>query len=165
MAEARPLPGLPQALRKVVPMLSKPARQIVGALLGGALCFSSTAAAAATTTSMPSMSPLVALSAFGTQASASAVCAAGAATVGAAGAAAVSAAQAPAAGCVLPVVDLPPPPPPVAPVVTPAYLPAAEGGGIGLVPILIGAAVLAGLAAWLLLDGDDDDDDDQVSPD
>lgn len=141
---------------------SRPSRQIVGALLGGALCFSSTAAGAAPTTSMPSMSPLVALSAFGTQASASAVCAAGAATVGAAGVAAVSAAQAPAAGCVLPVVDLPPP---VAPVVTPAYLPAAEGGGIGLVPILIGAAVLAGLAAWLLLDGDDDDDDDQVSPD
>lgn len=136
---------------------SKPLRQIVGALLGCALCFSSTAAGAATTTSLPSINPLVVLSAFGTQASASAVCAAGAA--------AVSAAQAPAAGCVLPVVDPPlPPPPPVVPAVSPAYVPAPEGGGIGLFPILIGAAVLAGLAAWLLLDGDDDDDD-RASPD
>lgn len=137
---------------------SSPSRQFVGALLACALCFSSTAAGAATTVSIPSVSPLVALSAFGTQASASAVCAAGAATV--------SAAQAPAAGCVLPVVDTPPPPPPPAAVVTPVYGPATDGAGIGLFPILIGAAVLAGLAAWLLLkDDDDDDDDDGMSPD
>ena len=138
-------------------MPPSPSRRIVGALLGCALCFSSTAAGAASTVSAPSLSPLVALSAFGTQASASAVCAAGAASV--------SAAQAPAAGCVLPVVDAPPPSP--APATTPSFTPAVESrGGIGLVPILIGAAVLAGLAALLLLNGDGDDDDgDQVSPD
>lgn len=152
------LPSLPLVLRKVAAMLSsRPSKQFVGALLGCALCFSSTAAGAATTASIPSISPLVTLSAFGTQASASAVCAAGAA--------AATAAQAPAAGCVLPVVDVaPPPPPPLTPVVTPAY-PAAGGEGIGLVPILIGAAVLAGLAAWLLLRDHDDDNEEAVSPD
>ena len=130
---------------------SKPMRQFVGALLGCALCLSSTAAGATTTASIPSVSPLVVLSAFGTQGSASAVCAAGAA-----------AAQAPAAGCVLPAVD--PAPVAAAPAPTPVYAPVADGRGIGLFPILAGLAVVAGLAALLLIDGDDDDED-QVSPD
>jgi hypothetical protein len=130
-------------------MSSKPSKKFVGALLGCALCFSSTAAGAATTAPIPSVSPLVVLSAFGTQASANAVCAAGAA----------AAAQAPATRCVLPVVD--PAPVPAAAATTPVY---ADGGGIGLVPILVGLAVVAGIAALLLIDGDDDDDDDQLSP-
>lgn len=135
---------------------SKPSRRIVGALLGCALCFSSTAAGATTTVSAPSISPWVALSALTTPASASAACAAGAA--------AVTAAQAPAAGCVLPVVD-PPAPAPPAPVVTPVITSDVDGGGIGLLPILAGLAVVAGLAALLLIDNDDDDDDDEaVSP-
>jgi hypothetical protein len=156
LAQAHPLTNLPPWFRKVAPMLSsKPSRQIVGALLGCALCFSSTAAGAATTASIPSINPWVALSAFGTPASASAVCVAGAATI--------SAAQAPAAGCVLPVVDLPPPAP-IAPAPTPAFVPAAERGGIGILPILAGLAVIAGIAALLLLNGDDDDNDDNEVP-
>ncbi len=136
---------------------SKPSRRLVGALLGCALCFSSTAAGATTTVPAPSISPWVALSALSTPASASAVCAAGAA--------AVTAAQAAAPGCVLPVVDPAPVPPPPAPVVTPVITPDVDGGGIGLLPILAGLAVVAGLAALLLIDKDDDDDDDEaVSP-
>lgn len=51
---------------------SRPAKQFAGFLMGLTLCVSSTAAGAATT-STTSISPLVALSAFGTPASASAV--------------------------------------------------------------------------------------------
>ena len=51
---------------------NRPVKQIAGAIMGLALCVSSTAAGAAATPS-PSISPLVALSAFGTSASASAV--------------------------------------------------------------------------------------------
>jgi len=135
---------------------SRHSRQILGALLGCALCFSSTTAAAATAVSPPSISPWVALSALSTQSSASAVCVAGAA--------AVSAAQAPAAGCVLPVVDQPPPVP-VAPAVTPAVVPVVEdGGGIGLLPILLGLAAVAGIAALILSNDDDDDEDVPMSP-
>ena len=51
---------------------SRPAKQLAGAVMGLALCVSSTAAGAAATPSS-SISPLVALSAFGTATSASAV--------------------------------------------------------------------------------------------
>jgi hypothetical protein len=51
---------------------NRPVKQLAGAIIGFALCVSSTAAGAAATPS-PSISPLVALSAFGTPASASAV--------------------------------------------------------------------------------------------
>lgn len=51
---------------------SRPVKQFAGVIMGLALCVSSTAAGAATTPTT-SISPLVALSAFGTQASASAV--------------------------------------------------------------------------------------------
>lgn len=135
---------------------SKHAKQILGALAGCALCFSSTAAGATTAVRAQSINPWVALSAFSTPASASAVCAAGAA--------AVSAAQMPAEGCVLPAVDQAPPPPvPAAPAVTPAAVPVVRDGGIGLLPILLGLAAIAGIAA-LVLSGDDDDDDDEEVP-
>ena len=136
---------------------SRPSRQIVGALLGCAICFSSTAAGAATTQTMRPINPWVALSAFATPASASAVCAAGAASV--------AAVQSPAAGCVLPVVDLPPPVP-AAPLATPTVVPVGESRGIGMLPILAGLAAIAGITALLLIDGDDDDDDEEpISPD
>lgn len=137
---------------------SKPSRQIIGALLGCALCFSSTAAGATTTAAAPSISPWLALSALTTPASASAVCAVGAAAISAAQA------PAPAPGCVLPVIDTPPPAP-VAPAVTPAVASEIEGRGIGVLPILLGLAALGGLAALLLIDGDDEDDDFELSPD
>ena len=133
---------------------SRPSTQIVGALLACALCFSSTAAGAATAVSPPAISQWVALSALSTPASATAVCAAGAA--------AVSAAQAPAAGCVLPVVDQPPPVP-VASGATPVIMPAAEGGGINWLPLLGGLALIAAFAALVLSNGDNDEDE-PVSP-
>jgi hypothetical protein len=91
-----------------------------------------------------SISPFVALSAYGTTQSRSAVCAA------AVGAAAATAAGQPAAGCVLPVVD--PAPVAVAPEAVPvAYAPVPGGGlGLGVGAILAGLIAVAGLAAVLL---------------
>ena len=141
---------------------SRPSMKILGALMGCALCFSSTAVGATTVTPVtvaatavpgPAISPWAALSAFSTQSSASAACVAGAA--------AITAAQSSPPGCVLPVVDTAPVPPAR---VTPAYVPAVEREGIGLLPILAGLALIAGLAALFLLDDDDDDDEDEVEP-
>jgi len=129
-----------------------------------AMLLSSTAHAAPS--GFGSVDPLVSLSVFGTSSSRAAICAAGAsaaATAGAAAATTVAATTAvqtpPGAGCVLPVLDAVPPPIVQGPVV--GVAPA--GGGLGIVPILLGAAALAGLA-YLLLDDDDDDDDDTISP-
>jgi len=111
-----------------------------------AMSFSSTAVAA---TSAPRVDPLVSLSVFGTASSASAVCAAGAQAAGAAATAgAVAAAgQAPGAGCVLPVADAPV----VAVDTTPVVLaPVAGGVGLGILPVLLGLAAIAGLAAVIL---------------
>lgn len=69
--------------------------------------------------------------------------------------ASAAACQAGAAGCVLPVGA----PAPVADV--PPAIIDEGGGGIGLLPILIGLAALAGLL-WLLLD--DDDEEEPISP-
>ena len=81
-----------------------------------------------------------------------AVCTTGAA---AAGAAAQAAPAQP--GCVLPVVD--PAAAPVAEVPAPVYVPPAEApaAGIGILPLLLGLAAVAGLA-YLLLDEDGADD-------
>lgn len=97
------------------------------------------------------ISPMVALSIFGSQASAAALCGSSA-TATAASAAAT--AQAPAGGCVLPVVDAPPPVAIAEPLPPPP-------SGFGIAPILLGLAGIAILAA-LLLDDDDDDDEDDV---
>jgi hypothetical protein len=141
-------------------------RPFAGALVGVALCFSSTAAAAATVPAAGavaapmSISPFVALSAYGTMQSRDAVCAAG---VGAAGVAAATAGQTPAQGCVLPVLD------PVAPVAVETAPPvpvavAPAGFGLGIGALIAGLALVAGLAA-VLLTGDDDDDRLPISPD
>jgi hypothetical protein len=128
-------------------------KTVTGATLGLALCFSSTVASAATVPAAPmSISPFVALSAYGTMQSRSAVCAT---AVGAAGAAAAVEGQ-PAAGCVLPVLD------PVAPVVVDTAPPvslapvAASGFGFGVGAILAGLIALAGIAAVVLSSKDDD---------
>ncbi len=133
-------------------MSKKAFKNIAGAALGVALCFSSTVASAAAVPVAPmSISPFVALSAYGTMQSRSAVCAT---AVGAAGAAAAVEGQ-PAAGCVLPVLDPAAPvvfnaPPPVAmaPVVAPGF-------GFGIGAILAGLVALAGIAAVVLSDDDD----------
>ena len=141
-------------------------RKFAGALAALALCTASTGAIAASShqASSAGVSPLVALSALGSDASRAALC--GASAVAAAGATAV--AQGAAQGCVLPVMDpavaappplvetLPPPPvppPPVAPV----------GGGFGISPLLL---ALAGIAAAVLLVVllKDKDKDEDVSP-
>jgi hypothetical protein len=99
-----------------------------------------------------SISPFVALSAYGTMQSRSAVCAT---AVGAAGAVAAVEGQ-PAAGCVLPVLD------PVASVVVDTAPPVAlapvgaPGFGFGIGAILAGLVALAGIAAVVLSNKDDD---------
>ncbi len=104
-----------------------------------------------------SISPIVALSIFGSQASATALCGASATTV-AAGAAA--SAQAPVGGCVLPLVDAPPPIPVAEPV--PVGQPMASSG-FGIAPVLLGLAGIAILAALIAGSNDDNDNDPPVS--
>lgn len=117
-----------------------------------ALCMSPTVAAAATTAPMQSVNPLVAVSLFGTQASAQQVC--NPAVAAAAAGAAVAAQAQP--GCVLPAVDAPPPPPQAAPP------PPVRTGGFGISPIILGLLGIAALAA--LIAGSNDDSDSPVSP-
>ena len=134
-------------------------RSLAGTVVGVSLCFSSTVALAApvrapaASAPFASVSPFVALSAYGTMQSRSAVCAA---AVGAAGVAAAAEGQTPGSGCVLPVLDTPAPvavnTAPVAPV---AAVPAKFGLGIGA--LLAGLALVTGLAA-VLLSGNDDDE-------
>jgi len=115
-----------------------------------ALCMSPTVAAAATTASMHSVNPLVAVSLFGTQASAQEVCSP--AVAAAAAGAAVAAQGQP--GCVLPAVDAPPPPQ--------AAPPPVRTGGFGISPIILGLLGIAALAA--LIAGSNDDSNSPVSP-
>ena len=126
-------------------------KTLLGAVGGLAMLVSAPAAAASSATAASSAhySPWAALSAVASQGSSQALC--GAAVVGAA--AAASAAQGAAApGCVLPAVDaLPPPVAQNAPLITPAAVVA--GGGIGLLPLLLGLGALGGLAAVLLANG------------
>jgi hypothetical protein len=126
-------------------------KKFVGALAGLALCTSSTGAIAASTHSsnQPAISPFVALSALGSDASRVALC--GAAATAAAGAAAIAQAG-PQQGCVLPVVDQALPPPAVAETLPPPPVPpppvAPVGGGFGFSPLLL---ALAGIAAAVLV--------------
>ncbi len=110
---------------------------------------------------MMSISPFVALSAYGTLQSRAAVCAT---ANGAAGTAAAAEGQTPAQGCVLPVLD------PVAPVAVEAAPAApvasvapAAGFGLGIGALLAGLVLVTGLAA-VLLSGNDDDDRLPISP-
>ena len=134
-------------------------KKFAGALAAVALCTSSTGAIAASTqhtAQQASISPFVALSALGSDASRAALC--GASAVAAAGAAAV--AQGAAPGCVLPVVDMVPPPAVVETMPPPAALPPLEPvGGPALSPLLLALAGIAAVVlAYYLLKGDDDDD-------
>ena len=130
------------------PMRIKP---FASAAVAFALCGSPTMAIAATSAPGQAISPLVAVSVFGTQASAQEVCNPATAAA-AAGAAAVAQGQ---AGCVLPATDVPPPvaqnvPPPP----PPAYV---GGGGIGIAPVILGLLGIAALAA-LIASGNSDSD-------
>ena len=152
---------VPSGKREAYQVAKNIVKSVAGVLVGVSLCFSSTIASAA---AVPvarapiamSISPFVALSAYGTIQSREAVCAT------AVGAAAVAEGQAPAPACVLPVLD------PVAPVAvetaTPVAVAPAPGFGLGVGALLAGLALVAGLAA-VLLSGNDDDDVLPISPD
>ena len=114
-------------------------RRVLGAFIAGSMVFSSTGAIAAT-----QPDPWAVLSAMNGGASAAAVC-------GAAAAAAAAAVQ-PAAGCVLPQVDVAAAPQaaPPAPVPVPPVEPASSG--LGISPLLLGlAAVAVGVALFFAL--------------
>jgi len=132
--------------------VQSPFIKLAGAAAAFALCVSPTMAAAATAAPAQPISPLIAVSLLGTQASAQQVCASAATAAAAAGAAAVAQGQ---ANCVLPATDAPPqalesqPPPP------------APAGNYGINWLLLGlgmAALLGGLSTLF------DDDDDAISP-
>lgn len=137
-------------------------RKLTGILAAMAICTSSTGAIAASShqkIQQAGISPLVALSALGSDASRAALC--GASAAAAAGAAVI---QGAAPGCVLPVMDAAPvaidtmPPPPVPP---PPVAPA--GGGFAISPLLLALAGIAAAAlAYYLLKKDKDEDE---SPD
>lgn len=122
------------------------------------LCASPAFASASAVASQPTISPMVALSIFGSQASAAALCGSSATTVAASAAAT---AQAPVGGCVLPVVDAPP----VVPVAeAPPFVPApVAASGFGIAPVLLGLAGIAILAALIYSQDNDNDNDPPVS--
>lgn len=139
-------------------------KKSVGTLAALALCTASTGAIASSSqqASQPAaISPLVALSALGSDASRAALC--GASAVAAAGATAV--AQGVGPGCVLPILDTPPPPQvvetlPPPPVPPPPVAPV--GGGFGISPLLLALAGIAAAVLLVTLLGNKDKD--EVSP-
>ena len=132
-----------------MPGVSRPTKFFCTAL-AMALCASPTMAAVSAVP-VQAVSPLVAVSVFGTQASAQAVCTNSASAAAATGAAAVAQGQ---TGCVLPAVDTAPPPPvtqgPLAP------LPPTSDFGISWLLAGLGGLILIG--AILAATADDDDD-------
>jgi len=123
------------------------------AFAAGSMLLSSAASAAPQV-----VDPLVALSVFGTQESRSAVCAAGSAAAAAAGAAAAGQAGA-APGCVLPAVDAPAPVAVVEPAPVAVIPPVAAGSGIAVLPLLLGLATIAAVAAVLFKGGGNNNDE------
>jgi hypothetical protein len=111
----------------------------------------SSVASAAPVAAQQTVDPFAIVSIFGTADSAAAICA-GSSAAAAASAATVAAGQAPGTGCVLPVVDTPPPP--VAETAPPPLAPAAvaAGSGIGVFPLLLGLAAIAAAVAVILND-------------
>ena len=127
------------------------AKPFIGTAAAIALCISPTVATAATAPVTP-INPLVAVSVFGTQASAQEVCGTAVGAAAAAGAAVAAQGQ---AGCVLPVSDAPPPVANAGPAIV-------ERSGIGITPIILGLLGLAALAA--LIASSNDDGDSPISP-
>ena len=121
-----------------------PFKKITSVAIAIAMCTSPAVAAAATAAPIQPINPLVAVSIFGTQASAQTVCAN--ATDAAATAGAAVAAQG-TTGCVLPAVDTRPPA--VAP-------PPAQVSGFGISPVILGLVGIAALAALIASQNEDD---------
>ena len=136
-----------------------PVRRYTAAFVAIALLGSSAASATPRT-----VDPLVALSIFGTSESRAAVCAAGSQAAAAAGAAVAQAAGA-QPGCVLPVVDAPPPPVVTETPPPPVVEAPVAAGGINALPLLLGLAAIAAIAAVVLKHDDDDGEIDlPISP-
>ena len=132
-------------------------KKITVAISAVAMCASSTGAIASTSYSQASISPLVALSALGSQASRIALCGSQAA----AAAAAAATAQGAPAPCVLPVTDAAAPPPMVesAPPPPPEMAPPMATAGYHIPLVLLGLVGIV-LAAVLIHAFDEDDDED-----
>ena len=119
-------------------------RRVVGVLVAGSLFVSSTGAvASASQPTPPQVNPWAALAALSGGAPAAAIC----------GAAAAAAVQTAGPGCVLPVIDTPPPiaqNPPPPPVPVPPI--AGPASGFGIEPLYLAlAAVAAGAGLYFLL--------------
>jgi hypothetical protein len=111
-------------------------RGAIGLAIAGSMLFSSTVAVAEAAPPSTQPDPWAVLSVMSGGAPAAALC-------GVAAAAAVTAAQ-PAAGCVLPQIDVPPPVAQTAPP-QPIPVPPVEGAaGAGISPLLLGLLALAG---------------------
>ena len=137
-------------------MLSGVSRTVTSIGVAVALCASpALASASAVSASAQTISPMVALSIFGSQASAAALCGSSATTA----AAAAATAQAPVGGCVLPVVDAPP----VVPIAEAPLAPVPVAPGFGLTPVLLGLAGIAILAALIISQDNDNDNSPPVS--
>ena len=127
---------------------------------GAAALLSSQAVYAAPAAPIRTVDPLVSLSALASTASRTAVCA-GSTAAAAAASAAVQ--PGPTGTCVLPL-TAPPPPVPVTEAVAPV-VPGPAPKSIGWLPILLGAAALAGLIALILASDDNGHGDNTpVSP-
>jgi hypothetical protein len=119
-------------------MASHGLKGVIGAFVAGSLMFSSTAAMASTSTPVQQVDPWAVLTAMSGGAPAAAMC----------GAAAVAAAAQTPTGCVLPVLDAAPVPPPPEPAPIPPV--AAESGGLGISPLILGLlAIAAGVGIYL----------------
>ena len=130
--------------------------KFTGAALAITLCASQASVAAAAVPSQ-SVNPLVAVSVYGTQASAQAVCTNTANSAAAAGAVAAAQGQ---AGCVLPAVDTAPPPP----VSEGPPPPPPPSGDFGINWLLAGLGGLILLGAIIAATQDDDDDGRLIVP-
>lgn len=145
-------------------LAQSPFRKCTAAFVAIAMLGSS-AASAAPTAAPRMVDPLAVVSIFGTADSAAAICAGSSAAAAAGTAAATTAGQAPGTGCVLPVVDAPPPP--VVETAPPeAFAPVAPmTGGIAAFPLLAGLAAIVGLAALILSNRSEDGEIDlPISP-
>ena len=121
-------------------------------------------ASASATPPVPSISPMVALSIFGSRASATALCGARSSAVSASVSVSTSAsasAQAPVSGCVLPLVDAPAPVSVAEPLVI--AQPIAAVPVLGITPILVGLAGIAVLAGMVAGSSAGNDNDPPVS--
>ena len=135
--------------------MQSPLTKLAATAAAFALSVSPTMATAAATASVRPISPLVAVSLFGSQASAQQVCGNAAGALGTAGAAPAAQGQ---TNCVLPATDAPPPEieQPVGP--PPPLPPAGANYGINWLLLGLGLAALIGGLSTLF------DDDDSISP-